>query len=217
MPQRPHCRSLGGGADCGDRGYRYRPMTRRRRLAAALLLTLLATAAAEARQRTVTDPQAPRALASNEGSPVQVDWTDPAQFTELRYSHNRWQAERGNWVEQLASYVQKAASKRLPPGQRLRITITDIKRAGDYEPWHGPRLDDVRVVKDIYPPRLSLRWIRSDASGQVIDQGEQKLVDTAFMMGATPINDNDPLRYEKRMIDDWLRQQLRTQRLATTP
>ena len=109
------------------------------------LACLLAVGAAEAKPRTVTDPEAPRAL-SVEG-PVQVQWTDPTQFTELRYSRNRWDAERGNWVETLAEYLRTQASKQLPPGQKLDVTITDIKRAGDYEPWHGPRLDDVRVMR----------------------------------------------------------------------
>lgn len=182
-------------------------------VSAAVLLAALATAgAADARVRSVTDPQAPRALASNAGSPVKVSWTDPAQFTDIRYSRNRWEAERGDWVNDLASYFQKAAAKRLPEGQQMQVTITDIKRAGDYEPWHGPRLDDVRIIKDIYPPRLSFTWTRTDASGRVIDQGEQKLVDTAFLMSSTSFNDSDPLRYEKRMIDDWLRRELRDDR-----
>ncbi|MFT4247388.1 MAG: DUF3016 domain-containing protein [Pseudomonas sp.] len=181
---------------------------------AVLLAALAAATAADARVRTVTDPQAPRALASNADSPVQVSWTDPAQFTDIRYSRNRWEAERGDWVSDLAGYFQKTAAKRLPEGQRMQITITDIKRAGDYEPWHGPRMDDVRIVKDIYPPRLSFSWVRTDAAGQVIDQGEKKLVDTAFLMSSTTFNDSDPLRYEKRMIDDWLRRELREDRIT---
>jgi hypothetical protein len=182
--------------------------------AALLLAGLALSAAAEARVRNVTDPQAPRALASNADSPVSVQWTDPAQFTEVRYSRNRWESERGNWVADLAGYIQKSASKRLPPGQRLAITITDIKRAGEYEPWHGPRGDDIRIIKDIYPPRISFNYVRTGADGQVIDQGEQKLVDSAFLMNSSTINDSDPLRYEKRLVDDWLRRSLRDERVA---
>jgi hypothetical protein len=174
-----------------------------------LIAALLCVTAAEARVRNVTDPEAPRALASNADSPVQVNWTDPAQFTDIRHSRNRWESQRGDWVNTLARHFQKSALKQLPDGQQLQITITDIKRAGEYEPWHGPRLDDVRIVKDIYPPRLAFDWVRRDASGQVIDQGSSKLVDTAFMMSRGMLNDSDPLRYEKRMIDDWLRREFR--------
>lgn len=182
--------------------------------ALVLFAALGVTVAADARVRNVTDPQAPRALANNADSTVKVSWSDPAQFSDIRYSGNRWEAARGDWVEDLAGYFQKIASKRLPEGQRMQVTITDIKRAGNYEPWHGPRMDDVRIVKDIYPPRMSFTWVRTDAQGEVIGQGEEKLMDTAFLMNNAAFNDNDPLRYEKRMIDDWLRRELRQDRIT---
>lgn len=174
------------------------------------LACLLAVGAAEAKPRTVTDPEAPRAL-SVEG-PVQVQWTDPTQFTELRYSRNRWDAERGNWVETLAEYLRTQASKQLPPGQKLDVTITDIKRAGDYEPWHGPRLDDVRVMRDIYPPRITLQFTLTDANGQVIDQGERKLSDSGYLLNSSLPNNTDPLRYEKRLLNEWVRRELQSDR-----
>lgn len=183
--------------------------------ATTLLVTLgLAIGSADARVRTITDPQAPRALEGD--SPVQVDWTDPAQFSDLRYSRNRWEAQRGNWVNQLAEYFQDATARQLPEGERLQLTITDIKRAGEYEPWRGARSQDIRIVRDIYPPRLSFRYTRTAADGTVIDQGEEKLVDMGFMMGPTPMNSSDPLRYEKRMIDDWVRSEFRGDRASAS-
>ena len=68
---------------------------------------LLASSLASARVRNVTDPEAPRSL-PDEG-PVAVQWTDPAQFTDLKFSGNRWEAERGNWVFQLAEHLRDAA------------------------------------------------------------------------------------------------------------
>ena len=174
------------------------------------LACLLAVGGADAKPRSVSDPQAPRALTAE--GPVQVQWTDPAQFSELRYSRNRWDAQRGDWVEDLAEYLRKQASKQLPEGQKLEVTITDIKRAGDYEPWHGPRLDDVRIMRDIYPPRISLQFTLTDANGQVIDQGERKLSDTGYLLNSSLPSNTDPLRYEKRMLNDWLRRELQSDR-----
>jgi hypothetical protein len=178
-------------------------------LGAALIgLLTLAAPFAGAAPRTVTAPDAPRELTGE--SPVQVRWTDPARFTELRNSANRWEAERGDWVYQLADYLRTRASKRLAPGQTLDVTITDIKRAGDYEPQHGPRAQDIRIMKDIYPPRMTLGYVLRDAQGNVLREStEERLIDMGYLSsGRGLLSDNDPLRYEKQMIDDWLKKLL---------
>src|SRR5690606_24824023 len=90
----------------------------------ALLLVLTAAVPALAGTAHVTDPDLPRALP--DAGPVSVSWTDPAGFSELRYSGNRWEAQRGDWVNQLAGYVQDRATRRLADGQRMDVTITDI-------------------------------------------------------------------------------------------
>jgi len=180
---------------------------------AGALAGLLLMGSAAAAPRTVTDPQAPRALESD--GPVQVAWTDPAQFTEIRQSSNRFEAERGDWVQQLAKYVRTTASKELQPGQTLEVTFTDIKRAGDYEPWHGPRADDIRVMRDIYPPRVTLTYTLKNAQGQVLGEGERKLQDTGYLHSIGRQSDTDPLRYEKRLLEDWIRRDLRNQATAS--
>lgn len=174
------------------------------RTAVAIVLAAAALAAGDAgaKSRTVTDPDAPRALP--EQGPVSVRWDNPEQFSEIRQSRNRFESRRGNWVEQLAEYVRKRAQKQLPPGERLEVEITDIKRAGDYEPWHGPQFDDTRFVRDIYPPKIALNFKRVSEDGQVIEEGQRNLRDMSFLMGPRTISDSDPLRYEKRLIDDWL-------------
>lgn len=172
-----------------------------------LALALLLAGPADARPRNVTDADAQRSLASE--GPVRVDWADPAGFSELRYSGNRQEARRGNWVEQLARYLQESAARQLPAGQALRVTITDIRRAGSYEPWHGPNLQDARIIRDLYPPRITLQFTRLDAQGAVIDQGERKLVDHGFLSGSARLGDSDPLRYEKSLLDDWLQRELK--------
>src|SRR3546814_5481788 len=106
---------------------------------------MLATGVAWAGPSDVTDPEAPRSLPAD--GPVDVRWTDPAQFTEIRRSGNRREARRGDWVHDLAEYLRKRASDRLPDGQRLEVTITDIARAGNYEPWHGINADSIRFMR----------------------------------------------------------------------
>lgn len=179
-------------------------------LASLLLASLLAcSAVAVAAPRTVTDPQAPRAL--QDDGPVSVRWNDPATFTELRTSLNRFEAERGNWVEQLARHVRTAAGRTLAPGQTLQVTLVDVERAGEYEPWHGANARDVRIMRDIYPPRMTLQYTLKDADGQVVDQGETTLRNIGYLQSGVRLqSSSDPLRYEKDLIDQWVRRDLRT-------
>jgi hypothetical protein len=170
-----------------------------------LLAGMLATGTAAARSSNVTDADAPRSLPAD--GPVDVRWTDPAQFSEIRNSSNRWEAQRGNWVHELARYLRKRASARLPAGERLAVTITDIERAGEFEPWHGARGDSIRYMRDIYPPRIALDFKLVGADGSVLAHGSRKLSDLGYLQRAIRPTDSDPLRYEKQLIDDWLREE----------
>ena len=177
------------------------------RLLAAAMACMFIAGAASAGQSDVTDPEAPRSLPAD--GPVEVSWTDPAQFTEIRRSGNRREARQGDWVHDLAEYLRKRASGRLRDGQRLEVTITDITRAGSYEPWHGISADSIRFMRDIYPPRITLDFKLVGADGNVLAQGTRELSDIAYLQRGSPLTDSDQLRYEKRLIDDWLRKEFR--------
>lgn len=150
---------------------------------------------------------APLALPAS--GPVSVAWADPATFTEIKASGNRQAAAEGEWLVQLAQYMRKQATRTLPAGDRLELTILDIQRAGRYEPWQGVERQGVRMIRDIYPPRMTVKYRQTDAGGVVVAEGERKITDPAFLTNAAPFNDSDPLRYEKRMIDSWLRREFR--------
>lgn len=151
---------------------------------------------------------APRALPA--AGPVSVAWNDPATFKELRYSVNRCAASQGGWLTDLAEYLRKQGERRLAPGERLELNIVDVDRAGDFEPGRDINLYDTRIMRDIYPPRMTVQFRHYNASGAVVSEGEHKLTDLAYLIGINPINSTDPLRYEKRMIDSWLRRELVT-------
>lgn len=176
------------------------------RLVVLALALALAASSATSAVRNVTDPNAPRALP--EAGPVNVRWEDPSKFTELRYTSNRWEASRGNWVQELAEYMRDRAQRQLPPGQRLDVDILDIRRAGSFEPWHGPDLQYTRIIRDIYPPRMTLNVRLTDADGNVIAQGERRLSDSGFLMSDSSSLNSDPLRFEKRLIDRWISREL---------
>lgn len=146
------------------------------------------------------------AAAAEPASPpsrVLVSWTDPADFAEVRDSHGRGLSKAEDWLASLKKHVERRADRVLPTGQQLEITFTDVKLAGQFEPWRGPQFDDVRIVKDIYPPRIELRFVLRSVDGSVIEEGERTLRDLGFLSRSIA-NTSDTLRYEKRMLDEWI-------------
>ena len=173
---------------------------------AVLTLTLLCgyLLGATAQAGKVTDPDRPRQLAVTPN--VDVDWADPAEFSELKHSHNRFEAARGNWVVELARHLGRHAAERLPAGTHCRFSFDDIERAGEYERQIGSSLDHVRILRDIHPPRIDLRWACTQADGQPGAAGTAKLRDPLYLSHAG-LRDADALRYEKRLLDQFLRRQ----------
>ncbi|MDE2155637.1 MAG: DUF3016 domain-containing protein [Xanthomonadaceae bacterium] len=135
---------------------------------------------------------------------VNVHYKDPQHFTEAKRSFGRHRIDADDYLNPLKAYIAERASRILAPGQRLDIEVTDVDRAGEYEPWRGPRFDDVRIIKDIYPPRIDLDFTLYGADGKVLREGHRKLRDAAFLSRASA-TDRDPLRYEKSLVDLWLR------------
>lgn len=170
-----------------------------------VLSAMLAACATDARVRDVTDPSASRALEAD--SPVHVAWTDPAQFREIRFSGNRWEARRGDWVRKLAEHLQTGAERQLPEGHQLQITLTDIDRAGDYEPWYGPQFDRVRIMRDIHWPKIDLSFVQTDADGRVVAEGERTLSDPSYLRRLSSVRQHHELYYEKALLDSWLRRE----------
>jgi len=127
------------------------------------------------------------------------------KLTEVRDN----QMERGwlrpdDWMRSLDKEWRRAGEHTLPAGQQLQVTINDIKLAGSFEPWRRFDQQDIRIMKDIYPPHVDLHYKLLAADGSVIREGDAKLRDGAYLQHAIG-STSDPLRYDKRLIDDWVR------------
>lgn len=139
---------------------------------------------------------------------VDVQFDKPEDFTDVKDSAMGSDKGRDSILEEISDYIKERAVGIIPEGSVLKLTFTEVDLAGDFEPARSVRFQDVRIVKDIYPPRFDFTYTLTDASGAVIKQGTEKLRDLSFMMRMT-ISRNDPLHYEKDMLLDWIRGNLR--------
>lgn len=135
---------------------------------------------------------------------VSVTYAHPEQFTEMRTSPASQRSDIKDYLDLLKRYIAKRTARVLSPGQHLSIVVTDVAFAGHYEPWTGAPGGWMRVVRRTFPPRIDLHFTLKDAGGKVLKEGTRKLTNAGFMDGPS-LHDSDPLRYEKELIDRWLR------------
>ena len=140
---------------------------------------------------------------------TEVVFFEPEKFTDVKENGlSDSEKDRNAILGELRAHIIKEANRLLAPGQQLKITVTDVDLAGEFEPWRGGSMADIRIVKEIYAPDIKLAFQLLAADGTVIKQGDRHLRDMGFMMTLS-INQNDPRRYEKELLDNWLRQELR--------
>lgn len=172
------------------------------------MLGVLALAAASLGPALSATPEAAQAPASTTAAPaarVSVTYDNPDNFTEARQFGRQDRFNGLTYLEPLKAHLIKQAARMLPPGDQLKVTITDIKLAGAYEPWQGIDLQHVRFMKDIYPPRIDLTFQLIDSDGKVLREGSRKLRDMGYLHSGLLKSGSDRLRYDKALIDRWLR------------
>jgi hypothetical protein len=140
-------------------------------------------------------------------SRVEVVFSDPDKFTDAADGARGSEFGRDANLAAIKDHLIERAASRLPEGQHLSVTITDIDLAGEVEPWRTRDNSDVRIVKEIYAPRIDLTYRLTDASGAVIKEGKSQLRDMNFMNRINPMR-SDPRVYENELIDTWIRNEL---------
>jgi hypothetical protein len=107
-------------------------------------------------------------------------------------------------LQMLTGYLQMLGQKYLPPEQTLFIELVDLDLVGKLRPSHRTSTGWIRVATSPLDwPHAKLRY-RLEANGRVLKSGEESISDMAFM-SHIGIYGADPLRYEKRMFNEWFR------------
>ncbi|MFQ6575766.1 DUF3016 domain-containing protein [Pseudomonas sp. UM16] len=141
---------------------------------------------------------------------VEVNYDKPDHFRDASLNSNGY--ERGadeQVMKELRSYLQALGKRYLPPGQTLRIDITDIDLAGRYEPWHAQAYS-IRFMRDITWPSIDLHYVLSQ-QGQTLSQADARVTDKFYLQRPGRSTSNDRLYAEKAMLDEWFRKQFAVQ------
>jgi hypothetical protein len=139
---------------------------------------------------------------------TEVIFDHPENFRDVRDEFTPTDKGRDYILSEFRDHLVSRTASMIPDGYKLKVTFTDIKLAGDYEPWRGPQWDTVRIVKAIYPPYFKFTYQVTDPSGRVVRSGTENINDLDFQ-DRIVLDTGDPLRYEKQILDDWAQGALR--------
>jgi hypothetical protein len=140
------------------------------------------------------------ALASGAASAdVKVSFVEPEKFSDTKDNHGFRQPEV---LKDIEAHLVAQAEKFLP-GREVRFAVSDVDLAGEVEPffWRGNWL---RVMRTVTSPSIELSYEIREGD-KVVQQGKTRLRDMNYQDGFNAYYSGDPLRYEKRMIDRWMR------------
>ena len=132
---------------------------------------------------------------------VSVSFENPENYSDL--SHEDAKAT----LKEIDAWLQKMGAMYLPPGQKLTIRIFDVDQAGEERLERRSARIDRRILYSGGAdwPRMHLAYVLS-ADGAELARGEEDLSEMNYLMDQLPMTlRNEPLAYEKRMLQKWFR------------
>ena len=127
--------------------------------------------------------------------------TAPAPRIDATYVANPRDVRGERVLQELTRHLVRRAPAALSPGQHLSVQLRSVYRAG-HSSW-TPGNDGVRVITDSAPARIELAFTLRDAAGATLAEGDRSLR-SADYFAADSGGGGDPLRFERKLLDDWL-------------
>jgi hypothetical protein len=161
-----------------------------------LSLTAIATIA------TLTFAAATSATAateSNDPGALTVTFVHPEAYTDASRTENY--GSDPHVLDDIRRHLEKLAARQLPPGYTLAIDVLDVDLAG-YIDWRYAS-GNIRVIRDATWPRMTLSYVLRHGDDVVASANAQRINSMNFAWGVNIYGYNDPLRYEKAMLDEW--------------
>jgi hypothetical protein len=130
---------------------------------------------------------------------IDVTFVNPENYTDA--ANQRWELDAN--LKTLADHIRKSGERYIAPDETLKVEVLDVDLAG-WSRWGGRGPNQVRVARGGADfPQMHLRY--SLQSPTRAKSGEADLRDLGYQNhGLRTRAANEPMYYEKRMIDDWL-------------
>lgn len=135
--------------------------------------------------------------------PVQIDFGKVEEFAD--FGDSRWERERN---QKDFEAMLREATAALPAGRQLSIKVLDVNLAGELE-WWWSRADRLRVMRNVSWPMVEIEYQLLEG-GRVLKSGTARLADMNYLQNDffTASQSGTALRYERRLLDRWFKEQI---------
>lgn len=139
---------------------------------------------------------------------AKVTWQEPEKFTDIRPGNETRDGFQARVFKDFGQIFSDLA-KKLPDGYQLEIIVSDLDLAGDVNGLYATRARDIRIIKELYWPRMSFSYTLKDANNALLASGKEELKDMNFMSRVGISTGNSSFNYEETMLRDWFNKQQR--------
>ena len=134
---------------------------------------------------------------------AKITWKD---FNDYHDVHPANEAKR-SYHKRVTKHFEKHISKlaeQLPEGYKLNVTFDDIDLAGDSRMG----MQEIRVIKRIYFPKLTISYALQDKSGVTVSSAEKLVLKDMSFMDRINKGLDKSFIYEKQLLSDWFADQV---------
>ncbi|MEW6166322.1 MAG: DUF3016 domain-containing protein [Pseudomonadota bacterium] len=132
---------------------------------------------------------------------VNVTFEKPENFQDASRDYPR-QTDQ-SVLDALAAYIKEQAAPLLDDDQTLDITITEINLAGEFRPYTATQ-QMVRTLTEVTWPQMTLEYTLREG-GEAGPVQKVQLADMNYRQRVRAPSDDEPLYYDKKMLDEWIR------------
>ncbi|RTE85684.1 MULTISPECIES: DUF3016 domain-containing protein [Gammaproteobacteria] len=136
-----------------------------------------------------------------------VTWENPDSYRDIRAAEELQSRFEERVFAEFERHFAELAGK-LPDGQKLHITVTNLDLAGEVLPnQFGGSMNMVRVVRNSDFPSMEFNYRLESASGETLASGQERLrgrdmpgQGSSYIQGRSQ---HEMLDYERAMLDRW--------------
>ena len=137
---------------------------------------------------------------------AKVTWLEPEKYSDIRPGNET----RDNFKERIFKEFDSMFSsiaKKLPEGYQMDVTVTDLDLAGEINGMYSKFGWDIRVIKELYWPRMSFSYVLKNEKNEIIGSAKEELKDMNFMTSIGMHRSRSSFDFEEKMLNDWFKAQ----------